>query len=334
MSDLFARPECLPLLLLAPLAYALLVARDRARARRRLRAFGPRESELAPDPRPAETRLRRALLAAALALALLAAAAPLIGEGPVLAPPRGADVVVALDVSRSMLARDVPPTRLERARREIRALASRARGDRLSLVLFAGEARLVAPLTEDASSFAEILDLADETSVARGGTDLGAAIEASLAALAGATGDHAAIVLVTDGEDLEAKGLRAAAACAERGITVHAVGIGSAIGSKIAVEGEGGETFLRDATGREVVSAMDPESLRRIAAATGGEFVDAGSLPEPLAQLHERRIVPMARRAFEAGEERERVPRFQWPLALAIVLLLAELALAERRKEE
>ena len=213
-------------------------------------------------------------------LAVVAALQPLWGEGTASSSARGADVVVCLDVSRSMLARDVPPSRLAAAKREIRALARTRAGDRLALVLFAGEARLAAPLTSDVESFCEIVDLADPLSVGRGGTDLGAALEAALAALEGAAGDHAAVILVTDGEDLGGRGLRAAEACKARNVAVHCVGFGSAGGAKIPVAGDGGTTFLRDRGGAEVVSALDPDGLRRIAEATGGEaVVDAGARP-------------------------------------------------------
>ena len=159
-----------------------------------------------------------------------------------------------------------------------------------------------------------------------------ATLETALDALAGQTGQHEVVVLLTDGEDMEERGLRVAQTCRDRGITVHCVGFGSVRGSKIAVRGKGGETFLRDRSGRDVVTVMDPAGLRRIAEATGGEFVDAGEGPGSLVGLYEDRILPMARKAFEDEERRERENRYQWPLVAAFLLWILELCVTERRR--
>jgi Ca-activated chloride channel family protein len=243
---------------------------------------------------------------------------------------RGVDILVCLDVSQSMLARDLPPSRLARARHEISALAERAAGDRLGLVVFAGEARLAVPLTRDRESFRELVGLADPLAVERGGTDLGAALGTALEALRGQTGEHEVVLLLTDGEDHEGRGLRVARTCRDRNVTVHAVGFGSELGAKIPIAGEGGEEFLRDRSGADVVTRMNATTLRRIAEATGGEYVDvhARTLPE----LYEQRILPMARKLFETEERRAKENRFQWPLLAAFLLWILELCLGDRRR--
>jgi Ca-activated chloride channel family protein len=287
------RLDLLPLLLLAPLAWVLLVGASRARARKLEGVLGPRV--------PVRRR-RYGFLAAGLLLALVAVLGPAWGaaEGDV----RGADIAICLDVSRSMLARDVDPDRLSRAKAEVKALASRATGDRLGLVVFAGEARAMVPLTDDMASFSEILSLADPTSVGRGGTDLGAALEAALDLLKGQPG---AVVLLTDGEDLGGKGLAAARLVGERGVAVHCVGVGTELGGKIATEGG----FVRDRSGEDVVFAMDPAGLRAIAAATGGTF--GAEVPD----------ISVARRA---GTSERRENRYQWFLAAAVLLWIVDLA--------
>lgn len=325
-------PQGLPLLLLAPLAGLLLWACDRARARSLARTIGPRTAALAGDLGTGRRRMKRLLFAAALLLALGAFLQPSWGEAPPRHAPGGIDIVVCLDVSRSMLARDVAPSRLARARRGIRSLAERAAGERMALVLFAGEARVEVPLTSDLASLAEMAERADPLSIERGGTDLGAALTAAIDALEGRRGEYAAILLLTDGEDHEGRGLRAARACADRRITVHCIGFGSPLGGKIPVEGEAGETFLRDASGAEVVSAMDPAALRRIAAAAGGEFLEEEAEPRALSGLYENRILPMARERVEASERRERESRFQWALLPAFLLWMVESCLGERRR--
>jgi Ca-activated chloride channel family protein len=326
------RPDALPLLLLAPALVLLLWALDRARARRLARVVGPRAPALAADLGGSRRRLRRALFAAALLLALLAMLQPVWGETTRDVERRGVDILVCLDVSQSMLARDLAPSRLARARREISALAERAAGDRLGLVVFAGEARLAVPLTRDRESFRELVELADPLSVERGGTDLGAALVTALEALQGQSGEHEVVLLLTDGEDLEGRGRRAARTCRDKNVTVHGIGFGSALGAKIPIAGAGGEAFLRDRAGTDVVSKMDAATLRRIAEATGGDFVDAHARPNALPELYEQRILPMARKAFEREERRAKENRFQWPLLAAFSLWILILCLGDRKR--
>ncbi len=329
--DAFARPAAWPLLLLAPMVAFASIRAARSAALRRARALGPRAHE-------AHAKLHALLPAAAIACAALAAMEPVLGAGARAIGRADADVVVLLDVSRSMLARDTEPDRREAARAAILALADRVRespGDRLGLVVFAGEARLVTPLTRDVASFAELVRSVGVESITRGGTDVGAAIDAGLAAVA-ADFKSAAIVLVTDGEDLAASGRAAADRARARGIAVHCVGIGSASGSKVVLEAPaaGAAEFLRDRTGREVVTTLDESGLRAIAAATGGEYrrLDGGA--SPLVDLQESAIVPAAQRtraSEDRGPQDERTRRFQWPLAVAILLWMLDVHLRTRR---
>lgn len=328
---LFAWPEALPILLLVPLAWLLLRLFDHTRAKRLERELGPRAPRLAVELSKGRRRMRLRLTLAGLLLALIAMLQPMWGEGLRKVKQRGVDILVCLDVSRSMLARDLPPSRLKRAQHEIRMLAEQVQGDRLGLVVFAGEARLTVPLTQDMHSFTDLVDLAGPLSVRRGGTDLGAALEAALEALEGRNEEDKAVLLLTDGEDLEQRGLSVAEKCKDGKITVHCVGFGSARGSKITVEGEGSEVFLRDRSGNEVVSAMDSSSLRRIAETTGGDFVDAGARALPLLKLYEKRILGKARKYFDARGGRERKNRFQWPLLAAFMLWILELCMTDRK---
>lgn len=333
LDGLFLNPAAWPWLALAPAILLLLALFDWRRRRRVATLFGGRAAEITHphgSRLDAWRRVRSVLVVGAWTLAAVAMLQPAWGEKARTIEQRGIDLVVALDLSQSMLARDENPSRLERAKRSIRELAERARGDRLALVVFAGEAKSVVPLTQDVDSLLGMVDLAEPHDLARGGTDLAAAIEVSLGALGGDSGEHGAIVLLTDGEDLEARGRRAASVAAERGIVVHCVGYGSDRGSKIPIEGTSGEEFLRDREGNEVVTALDPESLRAITEATGGSFVRAVRSANPLVDLYESRIVPMASRAFASEERREPANRFQWPLLVAVLFMLAELAIAGR----
>lgn len=338
-GDLFAHPGLLPLVLLAPLAWLLLWVGERARARRVDALLGERTVKLGASLDPERRRLRRALASLALLCATVALAQPRWGEGSGKATPRGVDILVCLDVSRSMLARDVPPSsvvnsRLAAAKAELVSLAERARGDRLGLVVFAGEPRVLVPLTQDAESMLRMAADAGPLSVTRGGTDLGAAIDTARRALGSARGDHEVIVVLTDGEDHAQHGRDAAARCLAQGVRVHCVGFGSVRGSKVAVQGEGGEAFLRDREGADVITAHDRTSLRALAEAGGGEYVDASATNTPLADLYRTRILPMARKAFDAEVRAEREHRFQWPLLAALLLWLLELCLPDRRRRK
>jgi Ca-activated chloride channel family protein len=326
----FARPDAWVLLVLVPAVALVLTAFDRGRARRLVRAVGKRAPRLASGLRPRLRIVRRLLFSAGLLMAVLAAMQPRWGAVAGRLVPRGADVVVALDVSRSMLAGDLAPTRLDAAVGEIRALAERAEGDRLGLVVFAGEATVLVPLTRDRRSFADLAGTAGPLTIPRGGTDLGAALDAAGAALSRREERPAVVILVTDGGDHEGRGLGAAESLAREGVTVHCLGFGSPRGAKIPVESGGG--FLRDRAGREVVAAMDADALRKIAAATGGAFLAADASGRNLVRLYEDRVVPRAQAVFRAGERSERENRFQWPLLLAILLWTIELSIHERRR--
>lgn len=331
-TDIFAHGERWPVLLAVPVVAGLIWLADRARARRLARLVGPRVPALAPAPSQGRRSARRSLVTIGCFAALLATLHPVWGDDARTLEEKGVDVVLCLDVSRSMLARDVAPDRLSRARAEIRALAGHARGDRLALVAFAGEARTIVPLTRDGGTLAELADQTDPLDIAKGGTDLGAALEAALRLLPEREGASEAIVLLTDGEDLSGRGLAIAERCRARGIAVHALGLGTALGSKIALAGEVGEAYLTDRQGGEVISALDATSLRRITNATGGAFVEAGATSNALVSLYDERILPLAKKAFEVESRRQRENRFQWPLAAALLCWLAALALPDRRR--
>jgi len=322
-------PGMWPWLIALPLIALVVRWMERRRTAKLARALGPRMRLLASNrgaPR------RTAWFVAGLLFALIAMLQPAWGEGSRTVEERGVDLVVCLDVSRSMLARDDRPNRLGRAQNEIRELAKRAEGDRLALVLFAGEARLEVPLTRDRNSFATMAALATPLSIATGGSDLGHALMTALDALEGATGEHETILLITDGEDLEESGLRAARACRNQGITVHTIGIGSRLGAKIPLESEGGEAYLRDGSGEQVVTAMDPARLVRISDTTGGAFVSASEVDHPLVELYEREVLPMARKSFASREKKERANRYQWPLMAAFFCWILNLWLGVRRR--
>lgn len=281
---------------------------------------------------------RRSFVRMALgAVCVLATALALLGpvRGFTLVPVerRQIDVVLALDTSRSMLVEDVAPNRLERAKVEIGALLDAMQGERFALIGFAGSARDVTPLTRDLETARYFLERLSPEDNRKGGTDLGAALRLALERFEDASGANEAIVLVTDGEDLSGEGLEAAKVAAERGIRVHVLGMGTEGGGKIP-DGQGGFIVDPEAEGgaAEVVSKLEPSSLREIAESTGGIYLAAKGRVLPLEELYQRAIEPMEGRDIVDGKERVPLDRFQWPLALAILALVIEGALRDTRE--
>lgn len=269
-------------------------------------------------------------------------AAAACGAIALLGPARGStsrpalsesiDLVVCVDSSRSMLARDLKPDRMGRALREIRGLLEVLEGDRVGVVAFSGDARDISPLTRDVTTVAALLDTVSVEDNRLGGTDLGVALAHALELFDGRTGAHEAVVLITDGEDLGGQGLEQAEEAARRGIRVYVVGVGTAGGSKIPIQlADGSESFLRDREGREVVSRLAGESLAAIAAATGGEYRSVESSPTPLEDLYRLRISNLERRSVSGGSVEIPHDRYQWFLGAALALFLAQFALWERR---
>ncbi len=323
------RPDLLPWLSLAPAVALALALLARARRRRLALAVGPRAPALVSGDRPRARRVADAVFVGGVLAAATAALHPVAGAPRTGALPAGLDLVVALDVSRSMRARDLEPDRLGFARAALARLARRAVGDRLALVAFAGEAKVVTPLTDDGQAFLDLVERVDPTDVARGGTDLGAALDAALALLSGSPAAGGAVLLLTDGEDLAGQGRAAAARARARGVPVLTLGLGSPRGSRIAV-GEGDAVrWLTDGAGREVLSALDVEGLRALAEATGG-FPVAPDGPEALADACERHLRPRARAGVRTAGRVGRPAAYQLPLALGAGLFLLALALVPR----
>lgn len=328
MSDLeWSRGFLWPWLLALPVVWALLWALfDRSRAAVARYGAAPARSGASP--------LWHALrLTVLVGLGLLCWMDPRSGDEQVTVERRGLDVVVCLDTSRSMLAGDMEPTRFTRALQDVRALLPALQGgDRVGLVVFAGLARTWIPLTHDLDSFRGLLAEVDTDVVKVGGTDLAAALRKALELADPDNRKTTVVLLLTDGEDLAGAGRQAAGELGAAGLVVHTVGYGSAMGSKITVPEQGREAFLRDAAGQEVVSRMDPDSLRKVAEATGGEFVRAEAMVLPLNELHRLRLLPMQKRSYEAGTDTDKQARYQWVLLPLLLLLLWEIAMAGGRR--
>jgi Ca-activated chloride channel family protein len=246
---------------------------------------------------------------------------------------RGIDILFAVDTSRSMLAEDLSPNRLERARLGILDFVDRLEGDRVGLIPFAGSAFALCPLTLDYDAFRESLAALDTDIIPRQGTNIASAIEEAGRLFDEQANNYRVLVLITDGEDLEGSVVDVAKAAAEKGMTIHTVGVGSPEGATIPVRLRNGRVEeLRDAEGKVVRTSLDESTLKKIAEVTGGIHVSLGRGAEGLNTIYQERLRLVPKSELEQRMERIPLERFEWPLGLAILLLLLEFFTSDRRK--
>ncbi|MGP1310700.1 MAG: VWA domain-containing protein [Phycisphaerales bacterium] len=279
--------------------------------------------------------LRVALSVGALALLTLSLARPALGEKARTVTRTGRDVVFVLDVSRSMLAQDLAPDRLDRAKLMIRDALGVIEGDRVGLVAFAGTASVRCPLTYDHSFFRLALDELSPRSVSRGGTMIGDALRVTLNTLfseettEGRTRD---IILITDGEDQGSFPLEAAQQAGERGVRIIALGLGSATGAPVPAASARGPNYMRY-DGEVVRSRLDSRTLEEMVNATpGGVYLEVGTGVLDLDDVYSQLVKGADQREMDSREDVAMIERFQWVLLPAIGLLLLETLIGERRR--
>lgn len=332
----FARPEALAALLLLPLLAGLLAWADRRRAEAVARLGEPAlVARLMAGASRRRRWTRAALRLAALALLILALARPQWGSAEEVVQAQGLQLVVALDVSNSMLAQDLRPSRLERAKLEVAELMSRLGGDEVALVLFSGASFVQLPLTSDYATARGFLDAARPETISQPGTAVGEAVRTALRAFDERRPGDKAILLLTDGEDHETEPLAAAEEAAEAGVKIFAIGFGSPEGGPVPVYDRRGELlgYRTDEAGQQVTTRLDEETLRAMTERTGGAYwrsgAAGGGLDGVLAALD-----ALEQGSVESRLETLRVERFPWFLGLALVLLAAAEWLPDRRRDE
>jgi Ca-activated chloride channel homolog len=242
-------------------------------------------------------------------------------------------LLFAVDTSKSMLAQDVKPDRLSRAKLAVHDLLDKLNGDGVGLVAFAGNAFLQCPVTLDYDAFRESLDALDTKVIPRGGTDIAAAIREAEAVFKTRTAAEKILVLITDGEDLGGEGVAAAKEAAKNGVKIFAVGVGSTTGELVPVPSEnGGTDFARDASGQLVKSHLDEATLKQIAEATGGLYQPLGQLGEGLSAIYDQGLGSFTRHDLSARQAKVFLEQFHWALLAALGCFIAEMLIGTRRK--
>jgi Ca-activated chloride channel homolog len=329
----FAEPRWLWLAVCGPLALVVLQQYSAWMRQRQLSQIAAPAflGELTRSHSPARRVFKNALLVLAFLGIGLALARPQWGEQAETSRIFGQDIVFLLDCSRSMLATDVSPNRLERAKLAILDFIQRRQQGRIGLVAFAGQAFLQCPLTFDYGAFQDSLREIDARTIPVPGTDIGRALDEGFRAL-DKNDRQKLLVLITDGEDLEKGGTRAAEQMAKQGVVVFTLGVGTPAGAEIQILTEQGKPELvRDKKGEVVHSRLDEPTLRSIAQVTHGQYYPLGPIGEGLSKVR----LDVENLSFQSGAGPARklgVDRFHIPVAAVLVLLVIESIIGTRRR--
>lgn len=323
----FANIELLYLLLAVPAMAVLFEVMIRKRGQMMAR-FGSANAvkRLAPEVSVARLRVKFWLFAVAFALLVVAAARPQMGSKLREVEREGVEIMVALDVSNSMLASDFSPNRLERTKYAVSRVIEGLSEERIGVVVFAGDAYVQLPITSDYLTARNFVERISPTQVTKQGTAIGAALDLATSAFSSDSEGSRVVILVTDGENHEDDALKAAERAAERGVKVYTIGIGTPEGAPINIDGD----FIRDSEGEIVVSKLDETTLQKIAATTEGAYIRATS-----ASVGVQEIVDMINRTektkFKTEIFEEYNEKYRIPLIAALVLLLVEFVVLPRR---
>lgn len=326
----FAQPIWIIIGLFLCISLLLLKKVGERRKQKALRSFAAPHllTQLTRNISLPRRRAKYSLVVLSILLCFIALARPQYGSNWMEVKHRGIDILFALDTSKSMLAEDIKPNRLERARFAILDFVNQLNGDRVGLLPFAGTTFLSCPLTLDYAAFEQTLSTIDTDIIPRPGTNLAVVITEAEQILT-ASGNHKILILLTDGENLQGDALQAAREAAAKGMIIHTVAVGTLEGELIPA-GDGG--YLKDPAGKFVTSRLDEKTLEEIAEVSGGLSVPLGDKGQGLESVYRQKLTLLEKN--ELGERRQKVPieRYSWPLSLAILLLSIEFLITERKQ--
>jgi len=320
-------PQFLFGLWLVPLTGLVLFHAHRKRQQAALRFANASMTErLMPTTSLTRHWIRATMIMLAVGFLTVAAARPQFGVTIEQVTARGVDLFVLLDVSRSMLAEDVVPNRLDRAKSDILDLLPRLQGDRVGLIAFAGAPVELVPLTTDQAYFRMSLEDVDPDSAPRGGSLIGDAIRRAMEALEERRDRDQVIVLISDGDDHESYPMQAAEQAAERGIRIITIGLGdTGEGARIPERREDGTlSYKQQDDGQEVWSKMNETLLEKIALETSGAWIPARTRAYDLGQIYEEHLAGLTRGEFQSDHRRRLREQYQVFAVLGLLFLLIE----------
>ena len=325
----FATPEYFYLLLILPLLWGVHLLSARAR-RRAIERFGDPAtvSELMPEASTARPRYKFVLFSAAVLLLVVALARPQFGSKLKEVTRTGIEMMLAVDVSNSMLAQDFEPSRLERTKFAIDRLTQQLEQDRIGLIVFAGDAFTQLPITSDYISAKMFLSSINPSMVSTQGTAIGAAINLAARSFTPDETTDKAIILITDGENHEDDAIGAAKAAAEKGIHVNIVGMGDPKGSPIPIQGS--NNYMKDKDGNVVITKLNEQMGQEIAAAGNGMYVRADNTNSALKAL-QKEIEKMNKTELDSKVYSEYDEQFQIFAWIALFLLIADFMTLDRK---
>ncbi len=306
----------------------------RNRWKRNVRKLGDPEllKGLMPDVSWPRQRIKLLLFSLGWLFLVLGLARPQLGAKLETVKKKGVEIIVALDVSNSMLAEDIQPNRLERAKIAISKMVDKMENDRVGLIVFAGDAYVQIPITSDYLAVKMFLPSIGPSIVPKQGTAIASAINLAMNSFTPGDDRSKALIIITDGENHEADPVAAARKAHEKGITIHTIGIGKPEGVPIPITIHGQRTFLKDRSGHTVITKLDEPLLQKIAAAGGGIYVRASNATLGLNRIY-RKIKGMDQKEMETKTYSDYNDIFQYAIGLALLFFLLEWMILEKKSK-
>ena len=327
----FANPDFLYLLLLLPVVILLYIINE-VRKKKALKRLGDINlvSGLVPEMSRIRPLIKFILLLIAVSSGIIMLSRPQFGSKIEDIKKQGVEVIIALDVSNSMLAEDIQPDRLTRAKQAISRLVDNLDNDKIGLIVFAGDAYIQIPITTDYISAKMFLSAINPNIVPKQGTAIGAAINLGVKSFSPGEGKSKAIIIITDGENHEDDPVKDAEDAAKAGIVIHTIGIGSTEGVPIPIINNGKKDYLKDVDGNTVVTKLDEEILKKIALSTNGNYVRASNSNIGLDEIFAQ-IKKMKKHDLESTMYTEYNDQFQIFAAITLLLLIIDFIIMERK---
>jgi Ca-activated chloride channel family protein len=327
----FANPDYLYLLLLLPVMALLFIINEFRKRKARKRLGDMRFVEtLMPELSDTRSIVKFILLLFAVLAGVIILSRPQFGSKIEDVKKQGVEVIIALDVSNSMLSEDIQPDRLTRAKQAISRLVDNLDNDKIGLIVFAGDAYTQIPITTDYVSAKMFLSTIGPDMVPKQGTAIGAAINLGMKSFSPGEGKSKAMIIITDGENHEDNPVTAAEEAGKAGIIIHTIGIGSTEGVPVPVTLNGRKEYLKDVDGNTVISKLDEDILKKIAASAEGSYVRASNTNIGLDQIFGD-IRKMKKQELESTQYTEYNDQFQIFAAIALFLLIADFIIMERK---